>query len=161
MTEIKCENCGSSNIVQEEAQFHCQDCGRIFAAEEINQNEIVKVDEQTPQQVEDQTPQQVENNPQEYDFSNQTINNQAPTEQKSMILSMVLSLLFLGLGLAYLGLFKRWLIALGISVVIGFVFFPLGIVWSLYMLYYTYKCTKCINEGQPVPPLAGVIDIDE
>lgn len=160
MTDKKCENCGSTNIVQEEEEFQCQDCDSKFTAEDMNNNEIVAAEDQTPQQVEDQTPQQVENNPQEYDFNDQTINNQAPAEQKSMVLSMVLSLIFLGLGLAYLGLFKRWLISLGISVVIGFVFFPLGLVWYLYILYHTYQCTKSINEGQPIPELAGIIDID-
>lgn len=153
MTDIKCENCGSTNVVQEESQIHCQNCGRIFTPEKINQNEIVPADNQSPQKV--------EHNPQEYNFNNQTINNQTPRQEKSMILSMVFSLLFLGLGLAYLGLFKRWLISLGIFAIISFVFFPLNILWSLYMLYYTYKCTNCINEGQPIPPLAGVIDIDE
>ena len=134
MTDIKCENCGSPNVVQEESQFHCQDCGRIFTPEEINQNEIVPTDNQSPQKV--------EHNPQEYNFNNQTNNNQAPRQEKSMILSMVLSLLFLGLGLAYLGLFKRWLIALGIFAII----LPSGLRRDFFIyLKVSYGLVKCSN----------------
>jgi hypothetical protein len=167
MKELKCEMCGSSNIVQDGTQYLCQACGTKFSAENLDQNDVVPSNNQTPQQV-NEANQQYNGTPQQYDATAQPYNNgqntayqqQVPRQSKSMAVSLILSFLFLGIGLAYLGLIKRWLVAVVISVILSIVFFPLGAIWNLYLLYDTYACTKAINEGQPIPKLAGFLEME-
>lgn len=154
MKELKCEMCGSSDIVQDGTQYLCQACGTKFAAEDQNQNEVEATSTQTPQQYDGTT--------QQYDANQQNTYNQqqVPAKSKSMAISLILSFLFLGIGLAYLGLVKRWLVAVLISIVLTVLIAPIGIIWNLYMLYDTYACTKAINNAQPIPKLAGFIDMN-
>ena len=50
MSELKCKECGSSDIVQDGTQSPCQACGTKFSPENINQDEVEATNNQTPQQ---------------------------------------------------------------------------------------------------------------
>ena len=72
--------------------------------------------------------------------------------QKNMIIALVLSIIWSGLGLIYAGDVQRGLIlavaALVLDLLAFFVFFPLGIVVFLiwvYSLYVTYKEVQAVN----------------
>lgn len=153
MTEIKCKECGSSDIVQEGTQYQCKTCGTNFSAENINQDKFEPTNNQTPQKYDGTT--------QQYGANQQNTYNQqqVPVKSKSMAISIILSIIFLGLGLIYLGFIKRWLVAVVISIVLSVLLLPLGFIWFIYMLYDTYVCTKAINNAQPIPKLIGFIDI--
>lgn len=152
MTEIKCNHCGSSNVVNDGTQYQCLACGKIVSVENINQNGV---------QNNNQVPQQYDVN-QQNDYNQQYNANQQqiPMKSKSMAISLILSFLFLGIGLAYLGLVKRWLVAVVIAIVLTMLIAPIGIIWNLYLLYDTYACTNAINNAQSIPKLAGFIDIN-
>ncbi|AWX31826.1 DUF2798 domain-containing protein [Methanosphaera sp. BMS] len=154
MTELKCKECGSTDIVQEGTQYLCQACGTNFSDENLNQDEVEATNNQTPQQYDGTT--------QQYGAEQQNTYNQqqVPAKRKSMIISMILSVILVGFGLVYLGFIKRWLVALVISIVLSILFLPLGFIWFLYMLYDTYACTNAINNAQVLPKLAGFIDMD-
>ena len=72
--------------------------------------------------------------------------------EKNMIIALVLSIIWSGLGLIYAGDVQRGLLlavaALVLDLLAFFVFFPLGIVVFLiwiYSLYVTYKEVQAVN----------------
>ncbi|MBO7718896.1 MAG: hypothetical protein J6S29_01955 [Methanosphaera sp.] len=79
--------------------------------------------------------------------------------QKNMIIALVLSFLFTGIGNVYNGLIKRGILEFVVAVVINMIHYmvtpqlnsPLFIIisflWWVYALYDTYQCTNAINNG--------------
>lgn len=87
--------------------------------------------------------------------------------EKNMIIAMIISLIFTGLGLAYDGLPTRAIVTFGIAILIRiFAYFGgtllsiLSIAWLIYALYDTYQCTKAINENQPIPKFLGQFELE-
>ena len=128
MSELKCKECGISDIVQDGTQSPCQACGTKFSPENINQDEVEATNNQTPQQYNGTT--------QQYMVLNSRIIQSAAStrKKKSMDISRILSIILVGFGLVYIGFIKRWLVALVISIVLPVLFLPLGFIWFLYML---------------------------
>ena len=128
MSELKCKECGSSDIVQDGTQSPCQACGTKFSPENINQDEVEATNNQTPQQY-NGTTQQL------WCWTAESYNQQqVPAKRKSMDISRILSIILVGFGLVYIGFIKRWLVALVISIVLSVLFLSLGFIWFLYML---------------------------
>ena len=87
--------------------------------------------------------------------------------EKNMIIAMLISFFFTGLGLVYDGLPTRGIVVFGIAIVIGIIVqfggimvSLLSIVWLIYALYDTYQCTKAINENQPIPKFLGHYELE-
>lgn len=87
--------------------------------------------------------------------------------EKNMIIAMLISLIFTGLGLVYDGLPTRGIVVFGIAIVIGIIVQFGGILvsllsflWLIYALYDTYQCTKAINENQPIPKFLGNYELE-
>lgn len=87
--------------------------------------------------------------------------------EKNMIIAMLISLIFPGLGLAYDGLPTRAMVFFGIAILIrvlahfgGALLSILSIAWLIYALYDTYQCTKAINENQPIPKFLGNYELE-
>lgn len=87
--------------------------------------------------------------------------------EKNMIIAMLISLIFTGLGLVYDGLPTRGIVVFGIAILIrilahfgGTLLSILSIAWLIYALYDTYQCTKAINENQPIPKFLGQYELE-
>ena len=87
--------------------------------------------------------------------------------QKNMIIAIILSFLITGLGLVYGGLIKRGIVSFVIALIIGLlnmyvssIFWILGLIWALYILYDTYQCTNAINNNQAIPLFLTQVDLE-
>lgn len=86
--------------------------------------------------------------------------------EKNMIIALILSFLITGLGLAYDGLYVRFIVALVIGILITlitnlvtFVFSIVSFIWFIYVLYDTYQCTNAINNNQTIPKFLTKFDL--
>lgn len=92
---------------------------------------------------------------------------------KNKIISSLLSFFIVGLGNAYNGLYKRFVVELGIAISIYFileellkmipygemVMYFIGFAWWAYVLFDTMNCTDAINENRRIPLLLNRINI--
>lgn len=87
---------------------------------------------------------------------------------KNKWIGAILSFFIPGLGQAYLGLYKRFVVFLAVTVLINILYvfiFQVGTIalllmfismaWSLYAIYDAYLCTHAVNTTLPIPPLFG------
>ncbi len=91
------------------------------------------------------------------------------------LLLSILGLIFTpltGLGNAYLGLYKRYIIEAIIAMVLNAIpvyyllsnmdmniitiFTAIYLIWMFYCIYDTYKCYEAISEYQEIPKLFGI-----
>lgn len=87
--------------------------------------------------------------------------------EKNMIIALILSFLITGLGLVYDGLVTRGIVSFVIGLLFGLIIYVtsstiiqlISIIYSLYVLYDTYVCTKAINENQPIPLFLTQVDL--
>jgi len=180
-----CSNCESQN--PDEAKF-CNVCGndlQNIESVQLQQNDYQS--DVTQQQYDNQTYDtqnlQQTSNQQQYNNSQSAYqNNYKPTNQKNVIIAVILDIVlgfilyFLcGVGQLYLGLYKRGVVlgALGfVPMIIGSILIysgnvglgtiislVLGIILIIYAAYDAYVCTAAINEGRPIPLLLGNFDI--
>ena len=91
-------------------------------------------------------------------------------DQKNAILAAVLTFLILYLGYIYLGLAKRWIVAIVCAIVISLIVgmivgsgtmlhYLVSFIVGLYFTYDTYQCANAINENRSIPLLFNVLDV--
>ncbi len=148
---VKCNVCG--NEVEESAEF-CQNCG-------------TKVDKSAPvenvgtQTVENQNTKFCSNCGEKIDINAEIcpkcgVRVAGTSEEKSPILSLILSAIFPGLGQFYNGHPKKGIIIIVAAIVSAFLFIIfIGLILYLlvwiYGLYDAYKSAESINNGIDVP----------
>lgn len=82
-------------------------------------------------------------------------------EEKNLVIALILSIIFSGVGNVYNGLGKRGLIELLVSIVLGVAVFPIGLIWWAYVVYDTYACNVAVNTNQEIPLLLAYFEINE
>ena len=87
--------------------------------------------------------------------------------EKNMIIAIVLSLIITGLGLVYDGLIKRGIVSFVIGLILSLlnlyvssIFLYIGLIWTIYVIYDTYQCTKAINNNQAIPLFLTQVDLE-
>ncbi|WP_323736003.1 hypothetical protein PXD04_08970 [Methanosphaera sp. ISO3-F5] len=87
--------------------------------------------------------------------------------QKNIIIALILSFFFTGLGQAYNGLVIRGIVSFVIAIVLGFlniyvsrIFVIFALIWALYVLYDTYQCTNAINNNEAIPKFLTQFDLE-
>lgn len=88
---------------------------------------------------------------------------------KNIYLAAILSLFIPGLGVAYLGLYKRFLVSFVIycvlsiivSTILGFSisYYIITLIIALFFAYDAYTCTEAINNNTQIPLLFTKLDI--
>ncbi|RAP47060.1 hypothetical protein [Methanosphaera sp. DEW79] len=87
---------------------------------------------------------------------------------KNIYLAAILSLFIPGLGVAYLGLYKRFLVSFVISCVLSIIVstilessisYIITIIIALFFAYDAYTCTEAINNNTQIPLLFTKLDI--
>ena len=87
---------------------------------------------------------------------------------KNIYLAAILSLFIQGLGVAYLGLYKRFLVSFVISCVLSIIVstilessisYIITIIIALFFAYDAYTCTEAINNNTQIPLLFTKLDI--
>ena len=88
-------------------------------------------------------------------------------EQKNLIIALILSVIFTGIGNVYNGLTMRGIVEFVIGFVINAIgafvlpiFTYVGIIWWIYALYDTYVCTNAINNNQAIPKFLTQFDLE-
>lgn len=86
---------------------------------------------------------------------------------KNVYISVILSFFITGLGNVYNGLVKRGAVEFVISLLLGFlasqihwVIVFVALIFALYVLYDTYKCTVAINENDRIPLFLGKFELE-
>lgn len=81
---------------------------------------------------------------------------------KNKWVAAVLSFFIAGLGQAYLGLYKRFVVQFVIVLILSFLVFVIGslstflcLIWSIYTAYDALQCTDAINNNQAIPAFLG------
>ncbi len=95
-----------------------------------------------------------------------------PIQTKKTWLSVLLSLfglifaLFIGLGDVYLKLYKRYMASMVIGLLITIIFLNnesirlvLLLIWTLYIVYDTYRCSEAINNNEKIPLFLKKFDL--
>lgn len=87
--------------------------------------------------------------------------------QKNIIIALILSFFFTGLGQAYNGLVIRGIVSFVIAIILGFlniyvsrIFVIFALIWALYVLYDTYQCTNAINNNEAIPKFLTQFDLE-
>ncbi len=87
--------------------------------------------------------------------------------EKNMIIALVLSFIFTGIGNVYDGLVKRGLVEFVVGVILNLlgmnvssIFTYIAIIWWAYALYDTYVCTNAINNNQAIPKFLTQFDLE-
>ncbi|MCI5867554.1 MAG: hypothetical protein SOZ23_05175 [Methanosphaera sp.] len=82
---------------------------------------------------------------------------------KNKTIATVLGLIIPGIGQAYLGLYKRFIVLIIVDIILSSLISVVGDIATyillLLMLYSAYdasKCTDAINNNQPIPKLLGI-----
>ncbi|MEE0490074.1 hypothetical protein [Methanosphaera stadtmanae] len=87
---------------------------------------------------------------------------------KNIYLAAILSLFIPGLGVAYLGLYKRFLVSFVIYCVLSIIVstilessisYIITIIIALFFAYDAYTCTEAINNNTQIPLLFTKLDI--
>ena len=157
---VTCPECGKD---VKEAKF-CSNCGALLPkAEEIVSEEVEEttIDAAFEESSEDEVDEVVDEEVVEEDANSEicpycgvrVANIMRSSEEKNVLLSAILSLLFPGLGHLYLGLNKKgisFIVAYIVSAILVFLvigFVLIVIVW-LWALIDSIKATESINRGE-------------
>lgn len=160
-----CKNCGAES--PDDAPS-CIVCGYKFTNDEVNMSY-----NSTNSGVSDNTYQDY-NQPCHY--SQFTYNHSYYNPSKNKALAVILSCVIIGLGNAYLHLFKRFAVEIiitlilstifqyiintvGLSTLIFYIFGIIYMVWVIYTIYDTYLCAKAIQNNEDLPLLFRLWDI--
>ncbi|MBQ6443583.1 MAG: hypothetical protein IJJ11_02745 [Methanosphaera sp.] len=82
-------------------------------------------------------------------------------EEKNLVIALILSVIFSGVGNVYNGLGKRGLIELLVAIVLTMAAFPIGLIWWAYVVYDTYACNIAVNNNQEIPLLLTVFEVND
>lgn len=154
----KCPNCNSENIDQANA---CTQCGQFF--ESNIQNSVRQQNQYNPpQELNNSTNEhyfanndfQQNNNYQQFNSQNQFQNN-SPQNKKSKIIGLILNMLVVGLGYAYVGKWGEGIVLLVVYLIMFFLGFMLMFPWIIalaiwiYSLFKTNEMIDKYNKGLP------------
>ena len=151
---ILCPTCGKET---KEGKF-CSKCGEPLN-NEVNNIQENQIQKQQPQNIQQQETQNLQQNSYNQNYQNnnsfQENNNVRPTNQKSKAVGIILNVILVGLGYAYVGKWGEGLIMLIIymlMIFLGFfLFFPFIIALALwvYTLIKTNDMIDKYNQGLP------------
>lgn len=160
-----CKNCGAESP---DVAPSCIVCGYKFTVDEVPMSY-----NSTNYGVSDNTYQDYN---QQGQYSQFTHNHLYYNPSKNKALAVILSCVIIGLGNAYLHLFKRFAVEIIITLILStifqyvvstvgwitLVFYIFGIiymVWVIYTIYDTYLCAKAIQNNEDLPLLFRLWDI--